>query len=255
MSSAKNCRTSAKSAAWSVTGASRPPAKAAGGAGRLGIAPASLEQVEPRAVGRGIGQVVAGPGQDAAAEVIRVADQVAGQRRLADTRFAAEKDEPAMPAAGRGELLAQNILLPRPADEERWRTQGSNAGSTGGAVRPHGDVVHVCPIAVASCPEIVPIRRCVCIDGPQREDNATWDVHMVARLRHRQRIAFPWFLRSSTPLTPLTSLPPSILSWIPKLGPPSGATGPIRIGTRRLRRPRPPSLCAGRRVRVVWGLR
>jgi hypothetical protein len=34
---------------------------------------------------------------------------------------------------------------------------------------------------VASCLEIVPIRRCVCIDGRQREGNATWDVHMIAR--------------------------------------------------------------------------
>src|SRR5215216_8005857 len=82
------------------------PDKGGRGRGQAWIAPASLEQVKPRAVGRGIAEVVAGTGQDAPAEGTRVADQVTGQRGLADTCFAAEKDEPAMTAASRGQLRA-----------------------------------------------------------------------------------------------------------------------------------------------------
>src|SRR5215213_2565665 len=51
------------------------------GSGRRGqawIAPASLEQVEPRTVRRGIAEVVAGTGQDAPAEGTRFTDQVTG---------------------------------------------------------------------------------------------------------------------------------------------------------------------------------
>ena len=73
VSSARNCRTSAKSAAWSVT--VRQPAAGEGGGrrGQARIAPACLEQVEPRAVRRGIGQVVAGTDQDATAAGSRFA--------------------------------------------------------------------------------------------------------------------------------------------------------------------------------------
>ena len=45
--------------------------------------------------------------------------QVLGQRRLADARFAAKEHEPATTAKCGGELFAQDILLPRAADEER----------------------------------------------------------------------------------------------------------------------------------------
>jgi hypothetical protein len=86
-----------------------------------------------------------------------------------------------MTATSRGQLRAQDALLSRPADEERWQTQGGHAGSTGRVACLRGDVVHVCLIALVSRSEIVPIRRGDCMDGPQRQDNATRDVHVVVR--------------------------------------------------------------------------
>ena len=170
-----------------LIGDRRQPAAGEGGRGRgqARVALASLEQVEPRTVGRGVGQVVAGPGQDAAAESGRVVESGRGPGWSCRCPLRHRRGRAGRPRRGRGQLLAQNILLPRPADEERGRPQGGDARSAGVAVRPRGDVVHNCPISVASCLEIVPIRRGVCIDGPQREGNATWDVDMVARSARR----------------------------------------------------------------------
>ena len=136
------------------------PSAGEGGRGRrqVAVARAGVEQVEPGAVRRRVRQVVAGAGQHAGAPRRRLGGQVAGQRRLADARFAAEEHEPAAPPEHGGELLAQEDLLQRPADEERRRSRGARAGRTGGAVHGRGDAVHRCPIEPARRPRIVPIR-------------------------------------------------------------------------------------------------
>ena len=88
---------------------------------QLGGGGIGRHEVEPGSVRRGVGQVVAVAGQHAAAARGRVLSQVPGQGGLADACLATEEDQPPMAGDTRGELFAQEDLLPCPADERRRR--------------------------------------------------------------------------------------------------------------------------------------
>ena len=72
------------------------PGEGHGRGGERGVGGIGGHQVEPGTVRRSVGQVVAVPGQHAAAACRGVAGKVPGQRRLADAGFTTEEDEPAV---------------------------------------------------------------------------------------------------------------------------------------------------------------
>src|SRR5215207_2011445 len=132
------------------------PALGEGGGGRWQalVEGASIEQVEPRAVRWRIREIEAGAGKHAGTPRHRLGCQIAGQGGLANARFAAQEDEPSAPRTNGGQLLAQEELLQRSADEERRRSRIRNAGWTGDAGHARGGAVHTCPIEPTCRPRL-----------------------------------------------------------------------------------------------------
>jgi hypothetical protein len=83
-----------------------------------------LEGVTPGPIGRSIAAVVAVADEDADALRLRRANEVAGERGLADASFAAKEDEASLAGDGRREFVAQAGLLPGPAGEDGRRESG-----------------------------------------------------------------------------------------------------------------------------------
>ncbi|HEU5430301.1 MAG TPA: hypothetical protein VFU81_01485, partial [Thermomicrobiales bacterium] len=84
---------------------------------------------------------------------------VAGERRLADARLAADEDQPTAAEADDGEFFAQEELLQRPADEEGRRARRKRSGVAGRMVHGRDDAVRDSSVVVISRARIVPIWR------------------------------------------------------------------------------------------------
>ena len=77
-------------------------------------------------------------GEEADAVLPGLPHQVAGQGGLADPGLAAEQHQPAPPVDGSGQLLAQEDLLPHPADQDRRRFLEAGARLAGETVHGYG---------------------------------------------------------------------------------------------------------------------
>ena len=151
----ENRRTSAKSAAWSVTAASAPPAKRPA-AWADGARLDALEQVEPGSVGRRVGQVVAVAGQHADAVPGRFR-RGRGPASSCRCRLRRRGER-----AGRGrpwQRRAPHAGEPAPAPGRRGgrRAQERTVGSTVDVIHGRGAIVHGCSTAAAFRTVIVPI--------------------------------------------------------------------------------------------------
>ena len=122
--------TSSKSALWLPIPASDPPGRSASGSsGRRASVDQCREELDPGAIGRSRREVVAATGEHDCAALLRLGQQPAGQRRLADTGFAANQHDCAVSVGDVRELLLEQRLF-------RSRPMMSGFSVTTGATRP-----------------------------------------------------------------------------------------------------------------------
>src|SRR5205823_4543992 len=88
-----------------------------------------VERLDPRAVGRGLREVVAAPDKDERALLGRLPAQRLGQGGLADARLAADEHQRPTPGQRRGQGSAKERQLAL-APDERW-PWGSGQGACG----------------------------------------------------------------------------------------------------------------------------